>query len=61
MQCMFDTDCTRSNNSETVNRCSLPCVLQAGVTSPEDPGVVRAIQLSNCSAGACPGRCYYEP
>jgi hypothetical protein len=61
MQCLFDTDCTRSSNHETVNRCSLPCVLNAGVTSPDDPGVVRAILLSNCSAEACPGRCYHEP
>ena len=61
LYCLFEKDCTRSSNSETVNRCSLPCVLNAGVTSPDDPGVVRAILLSNCSAAACPGRCYYEP
>lgn len=61
MRCMFDKDCTRTNDDETVNRCSLPCVLAAGVTSPSDPGVVNAIALSNCSAGPCPNACYAEP
>jgi hypothetical protein len=61
MRCLFDKDCTRYDDDETVNRCSLPCVLATGVTSPSDPGVVNAVALSNCSAGPCPNSCYAEP
>jgi hypothetical protein len=58
IRCMFDKGCFLLGVSEDINRCSLPCVLGAGITTPSDPAVVNAVDLSGCADRSYPDACF---
>jgi hypothetical protein len=58
--CMRETGCFEVSGGEEVNRCGVPCVLGAGVNSPNDPALAGAVDVAGCAFEACPGLCFPE-
>lgn len=58
VRCMLEVGCYDGPGGEAANRCGVNCVLGAGVTSPDDPGLAAAVSMANCSHQKCPALCF---
>jgi hypothetical protein len=59
--CMRETGCFEVSGGEAVNRCGVPCVLGAGVSTTTDPGLTAAVDVAGCAYATCPDLCFPEP
>ena len=56
--CMRETGCFEVLAGEEANRCGLPCVLNAGVSTTTDPSFELALRVVACAANRCADVCF---
>jgi hypothetical protein len=58
-RCMSESGCYEKPDQESGYECSIPCAVEAGISSSEDPNVVLAYDVALCGARECSDLCHY--
>ncbi|HMJ10988.1 MAG TPA: hypothetical protein VK524_06250 [Polyangiaceae bacterium] len=60
VECTLTTGCLEYGSLNPRVECGIPCVEQVGITSFNDPSVLRSIAIQECTLAACRSACVVE-
>lgn len=60
VECQLERGCYELDVDELIN-CSIPCGIEAGLTSFDDPALQLLVDWSNCAIPACYEVCGWDP